>query len=332
MTNPIIATDEQQLLADSIARSCEAGRNLADLGLTALPFEEGCGGVRTGDAPGLRELAVAFHALGQALGHDPALTMATLGGSLIADSQWTGRDTLIADVIGGKARIAAALHEPGARANWLSGQLLAHKTDRGWRLDGIKTLVLGADHATHFAVLAAGGGLFCVPADRPGLSLRPYKLRDGSSAADITFTECHVDADRCVCMPDQAADGITRPRATMQLALAAEAAGISRAVTAASAHYLSERRQFGVPLASFQVLQHRLADMAVSADQCEALVAANCDDIADQAAMSRMHRAVCTLALSNAKAAIQLHGGYGMTEDFKVGRALRRVMTLAVLA
>lgn len=345
MPDLLASTNEQRQLRATVVRvfsqPSQLGRDLVDSGLLALPFSVTDDGLHEPDSADWSDLAIAFAAKGEAYACDTQLFQAVLGGGLIAASALVDRAAIIAGIMAGTERIAVALHEPRARSDIHNCAATAQHDSSGWTLDGTKTLVLGAQDATRLLVLARssapsankrdGLGLFLLDEATPGVSKREYHLRDGSPASDITLTGVRLPEAALIAAPDQVAVMLDHGLALARLCLAAEASGIMRAAVIGTAAYTAERKQFGQAIGAFQAVQHRLADMAVNADQAAAMVAAVARDVADVAAIGRAHRAVAQMGMATAKAAIQLHGGYGMTEDLPYGRALRRMMTISLL-
>lgn len=345
MTDILIRSDEDRLLHGMALRlfgdAQTADAEVAEAGLLALPFAESLGGLHADDSEDRSALAVTFAAMGEADGSDHRLLQAVLGGTMAGTAPWPGREALVGAIIAGDEAVAAALHEPGARTDLDRCATRAERTASGWRIDGVKTLVIGAATATRLVLLArtgqdgADGGaslsLFLAGPDTPGIVRRDYALRDGTPASDLTFTGVELGEEALLARGGEAMAILDAGLSLLRLCLAAEASGRMRALLARCAAYTAERRQFGQPIGSFQVIQHRLADMAVAADQAEALVAAVAAAAGDRAAVVRAHRAVAELGMTAAKQAIQLHGGAGMTEDLPLGRTLRRMMTIALL-
>lgn len=345
MSDLLARTGEQRLLLATATRvfsnPSELGRNLVDSGLLALPFCAADDGLHDPDSADWSDLAIAFAAKGEAYACDTQLFQAVLGGALIAASAVADRAAILTGVMAGTERIAIALHEPRARTDIYHCLTTAQQASTGWTLDGAKTLVLGAQDATRLIVLARIGasgshkreglGLFLLDPATPGVTNRHYHLRDGSPASDIALTGVWLPQSALIAAPDQAVVMLDHRIALARLCLAAEASGIMRAAVTGTAAYTAERKQFGQAIGAFQVVQHRLADMAVNADQAAAMVAVAAMNAADVAAIDRTHRTVGQMGMASTKAAIQLHGGYGMTEDLPYGRALRRMMTISLL-
>ena len=143
-----------------------------------------------------------------------------------------------------------------------------------------------------------------------------------------------LGADALLLGPGAAAEALEKVIDKARLLLAAEGTGIMRRVCLATQAYTMDRKQFGVPLASFQVLQHRMVDMQVAFDQARSLVyeAVTHDLAGDAEAATRAaraaYRAVSEDGVEVGKQAIQLHGGMGMSEELPLGRALRRLLAI----
>lgn len=341
MADFLIRSDEQRLLHETAARvfaePASLEHDLAASGLLALAFAEADGGLQPSGSKDRSDLATAFFAKGAAYGIETTLFQAVLGGGLVAASAAPERDLILQGIMAGRERVAVALHEPGARSDYLDCHTRAVATAEGWQIDGTKTLVLGAASATQLLILArvqaapSGLALFLIDPAADGIEMRTYRLRDGASASDVTLTGFKVSQAQCMLAPEVAVDAVQKAVALIRVCLAAEASGIVQSALAGTAAYVNERKQFGQAIGSFQVIQHRLADMATLADQSGALVAAIAHDDTDFVAIERAYRSISDMGMTATKSAIQLHGGYGMTEDLPYGQALRRMMTIALL-
>src|SRR5439155_22156346 len=131
-------------------------------------------------------------------------------------------------------------------------------------------VVLNGDNADTLIVTArtkggqrdvAGIGVFLVPADAKGVSRKGYPTQDALHAADITFTGVEVGADAAIGDPENALPLIERVVDEARTAMCAEAVGAMDESRKSTVEYLKTRKQFGVPIGSFQTLQHRAADM-----------------------------------------------------------------------
>lgn len=299
------------------------------LHLWPLLAEQGVLGAFVSDAAGgfggtARDLATVMAIVGHWLAVEPVLHSA-LAAHVLADLPDEG--DLLEMLTSGEAIVVLAHDEIGdpfcARSTAAKGHA-AH-------LFGRKALVRHADVATHFLVTAdhqATSALFLVPADAPGLRRRSTRLIDGSSAASLVFED--VPARLLV---RNAEAVIQRLTALRLIGLCAEASGIMRAANAQTFSYLATRRQFGRALAEFQALQHRAADMHVAAEQAEALTdrvvglfdaegaAALPLAVAAKAAIDDLGRLV-------GRAAVQLHGGMGVSDELVVSHHFKRLAAI----
>ena len=211
--------------------------------------------------------------------------------------------------------------------------------DGRWRLHGRKTLVVGAGVADRVLVVARCAGapgeaeglaVFDVAADAPGVRLESYALVDGTPAADLVLDAATVAADALRGTAGAASGALQKAIDTAIVLQCAEMVGDIEDVLALCSEYLKTRKQFGVPIGSFQALQHRMADMAIEASQARASLHRGLQALTAGAAARR------SVDVSGVKAqvlkstrfvtqqGIQLHGGYGITEEYRVGHHWRR--------
>jgi alkylation response protein AidB-like acyl-CoA dehydrogenase len=362
-------SDEQQQLADSLRKylgnkydfearkaiinstsgiSADAWSTFAQLGLSAIPFAERDGGFGGGAV----DLMAAMEAFGEALVVEPLLDTIGLAARLVARlGSAAQRDALLAPVIDGKMQLALAYLEPGARYQMETPATRATAVGGGWTLDGSKAVVVGASSAAYLIVsassAAAGVSLFIVARDAPGVTLQGYRTVDGQRAADVSFSGVKLDAQALLGTQGHSLPALEE---AIDFAIAlqcAEAVGALKSASDATLEYLKTRRQFGVPIGSFQVLQHRIVDMYIECEQARsmAILAAAKVDAASTAAagsseaasaVTERKRAVSAAKIRIADAArkvsqesVQLHGGMGMTEEMKVSHTFRRLTTIA---
>jgi len=218
--------------------------------------------------------------------------------------------------------------EPGARHDLAQVASTLHADGT---LSGRKALVRAAPQATHWLVSArdAAGALrlALVHPGAAGTTQRDVRLADGSWAAELAFdhtpTQALPDVGDVLPLLQQVADDAL-------LATGAEAVGVMQRLMAETLDYVRQRKQFGVAIASFQVTQHRLADMHMALLQARALVAATLKSMDLPAADRGRAVAACQVQVARAartvgQGAVQLHGGMGMTEELAVGHAFKRL-------
>lgn len=359
--------EDQALLAESVSKFVErhyadAARaamattplneplwtEISELGWLMLPFSEDYGGLRGSGETGAGDMVVLFEALGPGLMVEPIAASAILAGSLIYDSPRAQmHQSEIAEIASGSMRAAPALHEARARHDLTYCETTAEKTGDGWVLNGAKTMALGAPSAHRIVVLArvegspgdgaSGLGLFAVSADTPGVSITPYRLRDDHWAADVELHQASVPDDAMLAGPSEADRVLATALAKARLCLCAESVGLTQRALEATIAYVKDRRQFGQPIGTFQVVQHYLVEMSNALEQARSLLygaaaAAEHRWTADAQRLVNRALEVSTRAgVKIAKGAIQLHGGMGVSEEMPLGRILRRQMAISLL-
>ena len=305
-------TEEQTMLGDSLARTLERSPDAAalfELGAgSALMTEEAGGFGGTG-----ADILMVFRTLGRAGAVTPLLDSVVLGAGILSAA---GEADLAEAAASGEARVAVALDEPGQRYD---GTIATTAT--GDRLSGGKSLVHGAEDATHLIVRATDG-LYLVEAGAEGLSLRGYGLMDGGRAAEVTLKD--VPGRR---IGD--ADLLDRPLAAAILALCADALGVMEKAVDLTTDYLKTRKQFGRPIGSFQAIQHRMADLLTEVEQARSAVwnlAGHLDAPDRDRHVAATKSLVGRVARLVAEETIQLHGGIGMTEEYALAPMARRLL------
>lgn len=346
-------TDEQKMLTDAVGRlleqrydpnarlalmegegwSRDLWRQYAELGLLGLGFDEQYGGAGMG--PG--ELAVVMERFGRALVLEPYLATVVLGGGLVAAAGAPEqKKALLPAVADGSLLLAFAATEAGARWSLTDLATTAQPSADGWSLTGSKIAVFGGDSADQFVVSArtpdGGVGLFLVDGTDDAVTRATYALQDGTRAADVRFADAPATA---LGEPGEALAAIESVIDTATALLCAEAVGAMDRMLWLTVDYLKTRVQFGQPIAVFQVLQHRAADMYVSLEQARsaALIARLAlaeDDVQARRTAIRAAKIQIDLAARHVgQEAVQLHGGIGMTMEYPVGHYLRRTSVIA---
>jgi len=316
---------------------------MAGLGLLGLPFPADAGGSEQGPV----EVMLVAQELGRALGGGAFVASTVLAGQLLMrlgsteqQQRWLPR------LASGELQASVALYEDGARYDWQRTQLLARATPEGHVLNGRKTGVLQGDSAGLLLVVARTGGqgderqgltVFAVNADAPGVQVRGFDTLDGRRAAHVTLTDVVVASDRVLGMPGEAADAVEAALDAAIAALCAEAVGVVDALMVHTAEHLRTRKQFGAPLAKFQVMQHRMADMAIALEQLKSMAcaAAMAVDAGDPAQRRRLVSAAKVLVSQWGRqlglSAIQMHGAMGMTDECRVSHCAKRLVVIGQL-
>jgi pimeloyl-CoA dehydrogenase small subunit len=357
-------SEEQRLLKESIERlladryefetrkrymaepegwSRDIWRQYAELGLLGLPFDEKFGGFGGGPV----ETMIVMEAFGKALALEPFFATVVLGGGFIRlGGSEAQKKELLPKIADGSLRLAFAQVERQSRFDLFDVATAAKRDGNGFVIDGSKSVVLHGDVADKIIVSARvsgerrdhkGIGLFLVDAKSTGVSRRGYPTVDGLHAAEISFSNVRVGADAVI---GEAGDGlplIERVVDTSIAALAAEAVGNMMSMHELTVEYLKTRKQFGVPIGSFQVLQHRAVDMFVALEQARSM-AYFATMMAEEPNAKERKKAIAAAKVQIGRSvklvgqqAIQLHGGIGMTMEYKVGHYFKRATMIDTL-
>lgn len=312
----------------------EAWNNFAQLGWLGLAIAEEKGGL----GGSVEDVAVLSTALGSKLVTEPFASSAVLAVHLLSGIEGPHGD-LLTSIAAGEQRVALAHDERDERYDY-SGRRTTTLTRQGngLSLTGKKMLVLDAPSADKLIVSAAMEGddgmfLILVDADAKGVHSSPYPLIDGSRAADIRFEAVQLSPDAVLAQGDAATIllGEAVDRAT--LALLAQAVGSMEACLRICSDYLKERHQFGQPIGKFQALQHIMADMFVATHQSrsalyQALAKANGGAAKRARALSLAKLTIGEASQLVSRQGIQLHGGYGVTDEYEISHHYRRLMVI----
>jgi len=354
-------SEEQSLVADNLARllkdrygfeqrkaykagplgfSEELWGQYAEMGLLGAAFSEEDGGYGGGAV----ERMLISEAFGRSLALEPYRASVVLAGGAVKHAgSPEQRAALLGSVATGELRLALAHAERAAGWNPLDVATSATKDGDGFLLNGEKGLVINGDSAQKLIVLAraAGGrrdrnglGLFVVDAGAPGVSRRGYETQDGQRAAEIQFA--NVRAEDALGDPQGAAGAIEATLDEAIAALCAEAVGAMSEATEITTEYLKTRKQFGVPIGSFQALQHRASDMIVALEQARSMMyyatmmASETDAEVRSRAISAAKAQIGRSAKFIGQQATQLHGGIAMTYEYKLGHLFKRLTMIEI--
>jgi pimeloyl-CoA dehydrogenase small subunit len=330
-----------KIIASPSGHSEDVWSAIAEMGLLGLPFAEAHGGFGGTTV----DVMLVMEAIGEGLLVEPYLATVGLGGRFVARAGTAAQqDRILPALIQGKHRLAFAHTEAGARYDLRRVGLRARRAGDGWVLDGDKRMVLHGGSADTLVVSArtagneaepAGVTLFLVPRATTGVTVKDFRTIDNLRAADIRFAGARVGDDALL---GREGDGHAVVEEVVDYAtalLCAEAVGAIRYANEATLEYLKTRRQFGVPIGSFQALQHRMVDMMISFEQARSMAYLACVKI-DTADADERRRVVSAAKIKIADAcrhvsqeSVQLHGGMGMTEELKVSHTFRRLTMLA---
>jgi len=352
-------SEEQQMLRDGVSRfvkqhysfdarrqiaasgsgfSDQRWQNFAELGWLALTLPEECGGLGCGPV----ETAIIAEQFGSALVLEPYAANAVQAAWILAQAGDVGvRSSRLKALGEGRLRAAIAHAEPGARYRSAALATLARPEGSGFRISGAKQLVCHAQTADQLIVSARtdrgpGVALLLVDRDAPGVRLRPYRLLDATPAADIELENVRVEASAQLADATRGADVLDESFDRLLLAEVAYALGAMECVLETTAEYVAARVQFGQPLIKFQATQHRLAEMFVEVQEVRSIMycaLAHLD--ADPATRTRMISAAKAVTAQAGRLVgglgIQLHGGIGMTDEYRIGHYFKHLVVFEKL-
>lgn len=315
----------------------------AEQGLLGLPFGEADGGFGAGGV----ETMIVMEALGRALVLEPYLATVVLGGGFLRrGGSAAQKAALLPSLIDGSGTMAFAQLEKNSRYDLADVATTAKKSGSGYVIDGEKCVVVHGDTADTFVVTArskggqrdAGGiGAFLVPASAKGVTVKGYPTQDGLRAADVSFSGVEVGTEAALGDPENALPLIERVADDARIALCAEAVGAMDEALKTTVEYLKTRNQFGTAIGNFQALQHRGSDMFVALEQARSMsffatMAGDFDDARERAtAVAAAKVQIGRSARFVGQQAIQLHGGVGMTMEYKIGHYFKRLTMIESL-
>ncbi len=356
-------SEEQALIRDSVAQFVTkayafedrrrfsqqefgfAPRNweqFAEFGWLAIPFDEADGGFGGGPV----ESILVMQEFGKGLVVEPYLaTVILAGGACKRSTNPDLKSRVLPTIIDGSAQAALAFAEDGAGYRLADVGTSARKTADGYTLSGNKAVVLNGAAADWLFVVARTDGdrrdptglsLFCIPADSAGVSRRGFRTVDGMHAADIHLDEVGADASNLVTAEGQALPLLRSVIDDATLAVCAEAVGIMEMLSTRTVEYTKARQQFGVPLSTFQALQHRMVDMFMDLEQTRSLMLMAAIKMAEGSADASRAVAAVKYQVGTAGArlgqeAVQLHGGMGVTDEMDVAHYFKRLTVIDTL-
>jgi pimeloyl-CoA dehydrogenase small subunit len=351
-------SDDQRLLVESVTRlladsysfaqrktylakpegySSGMWSKFAELGLLGLPFAEEYGGF----GGGAQEIMLVMQAFGRVLVLEPFLATVVLGGTAIkaagSDAQ---KQALLPAIAEGGLKLAFAHGERQARYDLTDVVTTAKRSGGGWVLNGSKTVVSHGEAADKLIVSARTSGdrydedgitLFLVDTAAQGVARRGYATRDETRAADVSLSNAPGE------VLGEVGNGLAVIETIVEAGIAATAAetvGAMEAMNEMTLEYSKTRVQFGQPIGSYQVVQHRLADMFMAQEQGRSMAMLATMSVDNDDAAERRHDfALAKVGIGQAgryvsQSAVQMHGGIGMTEEYAVGHYFRRCMVI----
>jgi pimeloyl-CoA dehydrogenase small subunit len=356
-------TEEQTMLRDSIARflsdnydfetfkkasRSEPGwrpavwKQFAELGLLGASLPEDFGGLGGGPI----ETSIVMEEFGKALVVEPYVPTVVIAGSLLrhagSDAQ---KQECLPKIANGETVLAFAFAEPQGRYNLADLTTTAKKQNGGYVLNGQKAVVLGGPWADTLIVTARTGGgqreangvsVFLIDKKAKGVSARDYPTVDGLHASEITFENVQVPTDNVIGAADGGLPLIERAIDEAIVAHCAEAVGCMKVLLDATAEYSKTRKQFGVPIGKFQVLQHRMVDMFINYEESVSITLMATLKLNDHDTERKKAASAAKVQIGKAgrfvsQQAVQIHGGMGMTDELNVGHYFKRATMIDTL-
>jgi pimeloyl-CoA dehydrogenase small subunit len=350
-------TEEQTLLRNSVSKyladnykfedwrkfaRSDAGRDpkhwkqFAELGLFAAALPEDHGGLGGGPV----ESMIIMEEFGKALVVEPYLSTVVVGGGFLkhggADAQkseWLGK------IAAGETMIAFAFAEPKGRYNLADLTTTAKKQGGNYVLNGQKAVVLGAPWADTLIVTARSAGgqrdrngvsVFLVDKKAKGVSTRDYPTVDAQRASEVTFENVEVPAANLIGQADAGLPLVEKVVDEAIAAVCADASGGMKVLVDTTVEYSKTRKQFGVPIGKFQVLQHRMVDMFVQYEQSVSITLMVTLKLGESDAERAKAASAAKVTIGKAgryvgQQAVQIHGGIGMTDELNVGHYFKRL-------
>jgi len=314
----------------------ESWKQFAELGLLGAPFTEEQGGLGGGPI----ETMIIMEEFGRGLVVEPYLgTVVLAGGFLRHGGSKAQKEQFIPEIVEGKRVFAFAFAEPQGRYNLADLQVTAKKAGAGYTLNGHKAVVVGAPWADTLIVTARTGGgqrdekgvsVFVVDKKAKGVGTRDYPTVDGLRASEVTFENVSVGADAVVGQVDNGLKLVEQVTDEGIAALSAEAIGAMKVLNDTTVEYCKTRKQFGVPIGKFQVLQHRMVDMFMNYEQSVSITYMVTLKLGESETERKKAASAAKVQIGKAgrfigQNAVQLHGGMGMTDELNVGHYFKRL-------
>jgi alkylation response protein AidB-like acyl-CoA dehydrogenase len=300
---------------------------LAELGLTGLYIGEDDGGMGMGPVEGM----VVMEELGRGIVLEPLAQTLIAGGVLSGYAPADVKAAWLPKVASGEALVVLAHQERKARYRLDVCETTAAQAGGGWTVTGTKNLVPAGDVADGYLVPATAGGtiaLFVVARGAAGVTARGYGTQDGGRAADVTFTTAPATL--------VTTDGLTALEHAVDIgiaALCAEAVGVLDKTVAITVEYMNTRKQFGVAIATFQALRHRVADMKMQLELARSMsyyasLKLNAPTDERRRAMARAKVQLGQSMRFVGQQSVQLHGGIAVTDEYIVSHYFKKLTQL----
>jgi alkylation response protein AidB-like acyl-CoA dehydrogenase len=310
----------------------------ADLALFGLLVPERFGGSGHGPV----EAMILMEAMGKHLVLEPVLETLVMGSAVLGYLTDPTARAFASRLMAGEVRLAFGQAEPQSRYTLQNVATTARPHGNGFELSGHKAVVIGAPIATDFLVIARTSGgqldregvsIFLLDSGTRGITRKDYRTVDGRLASDLYFERAQVPGSALVGSPGDALPIVESLVDNAVAGICAEACGVLRMLLDATIGYTKQRKQFGRPLASFQVLQHRMVDMFLELEGAISMSLMASVSLAIQSPDARRAVAAAKVAIGQAcnavaKSAVQLHGAVGITDELAISHYFKRAIMI----
>jgi alkylation response protein AidB-like acyl-CoA dehydrogenase len=325
--------ERRHALAKAGGKSREVLAELNELGLSGLVVPEAHGGMGFGAIDAM----VVMEELGRGLVNAPYVQAALVAPSLLSHAPEALQQQWLPKIAGGEALLVLAQQERASRYRLSQVAVEAVEAGGGWKLSGTKIVVPAGDEADAFIVSArvsgkeqdaAGVALFIVDRGAAGLKLRGYPTQDGARAADLVLADTPATL-----LTKNGHDALQHAADVAIAALCAEATGLMDKMVAVTVDYMHQRKQFGVPIASFQALRHRIADVKMQLELGRSMSYFASLKLGEPAEARRRALSQAKVQLGNSMRFVgqqctQIHGGIGVTDEYISSHYFKRLTVI----
>ena len=304
----------------------------AEQGWLSMAFSEDSGGLGFGAI----ELSILFEEFGKSLVIEPYLATVVLSGSLLDKSSYPHKNELIEQICSGDMHISFAYAEASNSYDYLS---VNTSLDSKNVLNGTKTLVLNGGNANKIISTCTDGNelkIVIFDTNTNGVSINSFSTVDGQSCAEISFENVQLDDTNIIASGEEAIELVNKTINLATLCICAEAVGCMESCYTKTLEYTKGREQFGQPISSFQVLQHRMVDMFIESELAKSLlikamleVNNNSEDMTKH--VSALKSYIGKAGKISAQDAVQMHGGMGVSEEMMIGHYLKKMISIDAL-
>lgn len=315
--------------------SRELWAEMVDMGWTSILVPEEYGGLDYG----FTGLGIVLEQCGRTLTPSPLLSTALSGVSALIFAGTDAQNSALLPAVASGEKLLALACDESARHNPGQVAVKAEIHNDGYRLNGSKTAVLDGHVADIFIVSANTGdgtSLFLIPADAQGVTAERYKQLDTHAGAMLHLNDVALPTSSLLGDLHQGNETLEKVLDVARIGASAEMLGIAQEAFERTLEYLKDRKQFGIPIGSFQALQHRAAILWGEIEMCKSLVLKALqtldEDSSHNPELASMTKAkLGTVARQACLEAIQIHGGIGMTDEFDIGFFLKRCQVIDTL-